>query len=308
MKYIWNTSDFQLKNTAVSLGKFDGFHMGHRLLIEYVTSLKKTGYTAVTFSFFVHPGFFLSSNSMRLIYTEEEKVDRARELGSDYLVSFPFNESVMHMTPEQFVKEVLVDRLDAKVVVVGKDYHFGRDRAGNVELLEKLGEKYGFTVTAFDKVIMDGGEVSSTRIRKALLEGKMEEANKMLGAPYRVKGEVISGNQIGRTLGMPTANIVPNAEKLVPPNGVYASRIHIDGKIYSGITNVGYKPTIGDKNEKGIETFIFDFDENIYGKTIEVELHAYERGEQKFTSLKELQSQMQRDCLFSKEYFKATCS
>lgn len=107
---------------------------------------------------------------------------------------------------------------------------------------------------------------------------------------------------------MPTANIVPNAEKLVPPNGVYASRIHIDGKIYSGITNVGYKPTIGDKNEKGIETFIFDFDENIYGKTIEVELHAYERGEQKFTSLKELQSQMQRDCLFSKEYFKATCS
>ena len=267
MNYIWNTTDFHLQNTAVSLGKFDGFHVGHRLLIEYVTSLKEKGYQAVTFSFFQHPGNYVSNDTSRkLIYTEAEKVKRAEELGSDYLISYPFNEEVMHMEPEEFVRSVLVERLDAKVVVVGKDYHFGRNREGNVAVLEELSRKYGFQVLAFDKVVLDGVEVSSTRIRQELMNGNMEKANEMLGAPYSITGEVVYGNQIGRTLGMPTANIVPAKEKLVPPNGVYASRIHIDDSCYYGITNIGYKPTVGGEHEKGVETFIFDFSEIIYGK------------------------------------------
>lgn len=305
MRYIWNTTDFHLQNTAVSLGKFDGFHVGHRLLIEYVTSLKEKGYQAVTFSFFQHPGFMVSNAlSKKLIYTEAEKVKKAEELGSDCFISYPFNKEVMNTEPEEFVRSVLVEKLGARVVVVGKDYHFGKDRSGNVQMLEELGKKYGFVVKAFDKVIMDGLEVSSTRIRNDLQEGKIKQANAMLGSPYSITGKVVYGNQIGRTLGMPTANIIPPAEKLIPPNGVYASRIFVEGDVYYGITNIGYKPTVGDKNEKGVETFIFDFQESIYDKEIKVELFAYERGEQKFGSLDELKMQMERDCQFGKEYFK----
>lgn len=306
MKYIWNTTDFHLQNTAVSLGKFDGFHVGHRLLIEYVTSLKEKGYQAVTFSFFQHPGNFVSQEmSRKLIYTEKEKVKKAKELGSDYFISYPFNKEVMLTEPEEFVRNVLVERLDAKVVVVGKDYHFGRNREGNVAVLEELGKRYGFEVMAFDKVVLDGDQVSSTRIRQELMNGNMEMANELLGEPYSITGEVVYGNQIGRTLGMPTANIVPAPEKLVPPNGVYASRIYVDGSIYYGITNIGYKPTVAGKHEKGVETFIFDFSESIYGKEIRVDFYAYERGEQKFNSLEELKEQMERDCQFGKKYFQS---
>lgn len=303
MRYIWNTTDFQLQNTAVSLGKFDGFHVGHRLLIDYVTSLKEKGLKAVTFSFFQHPSVLLSNPSMKLIYTEEEKIKKTEELGSDFFISYPFNEEVMHTEPEEFVRTVLVEKLGAKVIAVGKDYHFGKDRAGNVAVLEQLGKKYGFKVKAFDKVMMEGEEVSSTRIRKKLLEGDMERANEMLGSPYSITGEVVYGNQIGRTLGMPTANILPSKEKLIPPNGVYASRIFVDEEMYYGITNIGYKPTVGEGNEKGVETFLFDFNESIYGKEIKVELFAYERGERKFDSLEQLKLQMERDCQFGKEYF-----
>lgn len=304
MRYIWNTTDFQLQNTAVSLGKFDGFHVGHRLLIDYVTSLKEKGWKAVTFSFFQHPTALLSNPSMKLIYMEKEKVKKAEELGSDYFISYPFNEEVMHTEPEEFVRTVLVEKLGAKVIAIGKDYHFGKDRAGNVAVLEQLGKKYGFEVKAFDKVMMEGEEVSSTRIRKKLLKGDMEQANEMLGSPYSITGEVVYGNQIGRTLGMPTANILPSKEKLIPPNGVYASRIFVDEKMYYGITNIGYKPTVGEGNEKGVETFLFDFNQSIYGKEIKVELFAYERGERKFDSLEQLKLQMERDCQFGKEYFR----
>lgn len=304
MKYIWNTTDFHLQNTAVSLGKFDGFHVGHRMLIEYVTSLKDKGYQAVTFSFFQHPAHYVSNLSGNLIYTEAEKVKKAEELGSDYFISYPFNEEVMHTEPEEFVRSVLVEKLDAKVVVVGKDYHFGKNRVGDVALLEKLGKKYGFEVKAYDKVNLDNVEVSSTRIRNELLKGHIERANQMLGSPYSISGTVVYGNQIGRTLGMPTANILPAADKLIPPNGVYASRILVGDKIYYGITNIGYKPTVGEHNQKGIETFIFDFKEMIYDREITVELCSYERGEQKFNSLEELKAQMECDCQFSKDYFK----
>ncbi len=303
MKYIWNTTDFHLKNTAVSLGKFDGFHVGHRLLIEYVSSLKEKGLIPVTFSFYQHPGNFVAKRSRSLIYTEAEKVRKVEELGSEYFISYPFNEEVMHTEPETFVRSVLVEKLGARVVVVGKDYHFGKNREGNVATLEMLGKKYGFKVKAFEKVVLDNEEVSSTRIRSELENGNIKKANEMLGAPYSITGQVVYGNQIGRTLGMPTANIVPAVEKLVPSNGVYASRILVEGAIYYGITNIGYKPTVGDKNEKGVETFLFDFEGNLYDKKITVELFAYERGEQKFNSLDDLKGQMEKDCQFSRGYF-----
>lgn len=308
MKYYGNTADFHLKNTAVSLGKFDGFHVGHRLLIEYVSSLKSKGLESVIFSFYQHPGYRVShAKAGKLIYTEAEKVKKAEKLGADYFISFPFTNEVMRTEPEEFVKNVLVDKLDAKVIVVGKDYHFGNGRAGNVLVLKELGAKYGFSVVDFEKVIMDGAEVSSTRIRNDLQDGNMIMANKMLGEPYSITGEVVYGNQIGRTLGMPTANLIPPEEKLVPPNGVYASRIYVEGKEYYGITNIGCKPTVGEGNQKGVETFLFDFQEQIYGKEITVELFAYERGEQKFDSLDQLKEQMERDCQFGKDYFQKDC-
>ncbi|SFR81757.1 bifunctional riboflavin kinase/FAD synthetase [Anaeromicropila populeti] len=304
MEYIWNTTDFKLSNTAVSLGKFDGFHIGHRLLIDYVTSLKRNGLTAVTFTFFVHPKNLIKEQSIELIYTEEEKCLRASRLGTDILVSYPFHTEIMNMEPEDFAKEVIVKKLDAKVVVVGKDFCFGKKRSGNVSMLKAFGEKYGFEVVAFEKVLMDGEEVSSTRIRKNILNGNIELVNKMLGENYSVSGEVIYGNQLGRTMGIPTANFLPAQDKLLPPNGVYATKVRVDDEEYRAVTNVGNKPTVGEKNCKGVETYIFDFTQNLYGKNISVDFYTFVRGEKKFDSIEALKDQIELDCNFVKEYFK----
>jgi len=303
LKYI-NYSDFKLKNSAVCLGKFDGFHIGHRELIDYAVSMKNNGYKAVIFSFLMNPRLLKNTEEFSLIYTEEEKKLIIKDAGADVLISYPFDIPMFSMEPECFIQKILVEQLDAKIVIVGKDYRFGHNRTGNVALLQELSSKYGYEVKTLDKVTYKDEVVSSTRIRACIKDGKMEEANLMLGMPYCIVGEVLHGRKLGRTLGMPTTNIVPDDVKLLPPNGVYASRTWLNGVAYNGISNIGVKPTVGAEKKRLIETFIFDYSGNLYGKKLKVDLYAFERCEQKFDSIEELKAQMELDTEFAKGYFK----
>jgi riboflavin kinase/FMN adenylyltransferase len=302
MKYITETG-FKLYNTAVSLGKFDGLHIGHRCLIDYVISMKKQGYQSAMFTFDLHPSALLSEKEVSLIYTKEEKKMLLKQMNLDVLVSYPFTEETAAMAPGDFVKKILIDKMDAKIIAVGEDFRFGHNREGDVALLQELSEVYGYQLKIFKKVTYENEIVSSSKIREELKKGNMKLVNQMLGAPYVIIGKVLHGRKIGRTIGMPTTNLIPAEDKLLPPNGVYASITKINGKEYPGISNIGYKPTVGADPNKGLETFIFDFDGDLYGKTIEVQLHAYERGEKMFKSLDDLKAQMQKDIAFGREIF-----
>lgn len=303
MKYIAGSTSFQFKNSAVTLGKFDGLHLGHQLLIDQVKTYKKLGYNTVMFSFLIHPGVVLSDKEIELIYTEEEKLDKVKSYGLEVLISYPFTEKTRSIEPEAFVRDILVGQLDAKIIIVGNDFRFGFQRRGDVALLKSLEKTYGYKVIACEKKRGSKGIISSSAIRGELKAGHMEEANAMLGQPYTITGEVMHGRRIGRTLGMPTTNIYAPSNKLLPPNGVYASRTQVDGVYYEGVTNIGYKPTVGGETKKGIETYLFHFDGDLYGRSIEVALYNYQRPELKFDSLEELRLRMLEDIKQAKSYF-----
>lgn len=296
MRYLKDTVGWKLSHTVVSLGKFDGIHIGHQLLIHDMLSRKADGLSTVVFSFSVNPGVFLSGKAWDVIFTEDEKKQMFQELGVDTLISYPFNKETASMEPERFIRDILAERLGAKVIVVGKDFCFGHNRKGNTDLLKSLGKKYGYETAVFEKVMLDGCPVSSSRIRDSLKKGDMDQANRMLGRPYSIKGIVEHGNEMGRKiLSMPTINLYPKKEKLLPPNGVYLSGVFIDGKCYRGITNIGYKPTIGSEEKKGVETYLYDFDGDLYGIEAKIELYEFIRKEQKFQSLNDLKKQMHLD-------------
>ncbi len=305
MEYIAGDTDFQYKNTAVTLGKFDGLHRGHQRLMDVVISYKQQGLTAVMFSFLMHPGNLFSDKEFELIYTEEEKVARLKHSGMDVLISYPFTEETRTMEPEEFIREILVGKLDAKVIAVGKDFHFGYRKKGDVNLLKAYADTYGYQVIDCEKLTWAHEVISSSAIRKALKEGDIEAANIMLGRPYAIRGEVLHGRRIGRTIGIPTTNLLPSSSKLLPPCGVYVSKTLIDGIYHNGVTNIGYKPTVGAEENIGVETYLFDFDENLYGRTIEVELFYYIRPELKFGSIEEMLIRMREDIIIAKDYLKS---
>ncbi len=305
MEYIAGVTDFKLKNSAVTLGKFDGLHLGHQHLMEQVIAFKKQGYQAVMFSFLYHPGNLFRKKEFELIYTEEEKRVKLSRTDMDILVSYPFTQETKNIEPEDFIRDILVGKLDAKLIVVGKDFCFGHNRRGDIRLLKELEDQYGYQVLACDKKRLNHTIISSSVIRKLLAEGNMEAANAMLGQPYSIYGKVLHGRKIGRTLGMPTTNLIPSENKLLPPSGVYVSRTLIEGESYPGVTSIGYKPTVGAEKNKGVETFLFDFDRDLYGKEIEVEILHFIRPEFKFDSLEELKNKMQEDIIISQKYFDA---
>lgn len=303
MKYIAGVTDFKIKNSAVSLGKFDGIHLGHQLLLNKVLELKEQGFQAVMFTFLYNPRNLFSDKEIELIYSEEEKKYLLEQKGFDVLVSYPFTKETASMEPENFIKEVLVGALDAKVIIVGSDYCFGHNRSGNVDLLREKSKEYGYELIVFDKIKIDDQVVSSSLIRSKIAEGDMEQVTKLLGRPFSIIGEVKHGRKIGRTLGFPTTNLIPSPSKLLPPNGVYASMTSINGVNYPGLTNIGNNPTVGVTPEKRVETYIFDFDSDLYGATIEVFLYAFERPEMSFKSIEELKKQMNKDIIFGRQFF-----
>lgn len=305
MEYIAGKADFSLQGSAVTLGKFDGLHLGHQLLLNKITEQKKKGLKAVVFTFLYHPSNLLSDREMELIYTEEEKLQILKQYGLDVMISFPFTEETRSMEPEKFIEDILINRLDAKYIAVGSDFCFGRNRRGNTQMLADYSEKYGYELEIITKKRNEEEDISSSCIRHRIQEGDMEGVNKLLGRPFSVMGEVMHGRKIGRTIGFPTTNLIPDKAKLLPPDGVYTSLTNIEGIEYPGITNIGHNPTVGVTPEKRVETFLYDYDSDLYGKHIQVSLLGRMRGEEVFKSLEELKAQMDNDMLSGREYFKS---
>ncbi|MCF0228749.1 MAG: riboflavin biosynthesis protein RibF [Parasporobacterium sp.] len=289
MEIIRDIDNLKLHNTIVTLGKFDGYHRGHRMLLDTAAKLKKDlNAAAVIFTFDVNPLTVINDDSCRTIISRNERSGAVYPDSIDYVVEFPFNKETMGMEPETFVKDILVDRLGVSVVVVGEDFRFGRGRSGSVETLKALGDKYAFTVKALNKLTYkssDDGverEISSSFIKDEILAGHMETVTDMLGKPFSVNSPVIHGKRLGRTIGFPTINQMVPEDKILPPDGVYATGTLIDGREYMSITNVGKRPTFKDGEHRTIETNIFDFDGDIYGRTLQVNFYKFIRPERRF--------------------------
>lgn len=296
MEIIAGTTDFYLeKDTAVAIGKFDGVHLGHRRLLEEIIDKKKDGLVACVFTFDPTPAVLFGLSDGRELTTREEKRRLFERLGIDILIEFPLTKETAATEPERFVSEILAKQMNTRFVAAGEDLSFGKNGAGNALLLEKMAPQLGFCVKTIEKIEVDGIEVSSTYIRKLVEEGRMEEAESMLGMPYTLVGTVEHGNHIGHTLGFPTVNLLPPAGKLLPPNGVYYAAVRYNGRAYKAISNVGTKPTVSEEKVMGVESYLYDFTQDIYGQEIEVALKSFRRPERKFVSLEELKKQLDLD-------------
>lgn len=307
MKVITGTRDFEIgEPTVVTIGKFDGRHKGHqKLLREMLRQKEMKGLRTAVFTFDMAPMGVVSGRRQTAITTNRERRNNMAKMGIDYLVEYPFDQETAHMMPEDFVAEVLVRRMKAQAVAVGPDCSFGYRGAGDAGLLCALAPKYGFEAVIVEKEKDLQRDISSTYIREELDRGNIEKANALLGEPYAIHGTVVHGNHIGGTfLGFPTANIVPPPEKHLPPFGVYVSRVLAGGSYYGGVTNIGRKPTIQGDSPVGVETFIMGLEADLYGKDIEVQLLHFERPEQKFGSLEELKSQIEKDKQYAAEYLR----
>lgn len=297
MKYIRRTLDFQIEeSTAVTLGKFDGLHRGHELLMQTVLDCsKKYGVASVAFTFDMSPQSVLTTN--------EEKQYIFEKQGIDYLIECPFTKEVMTMEPEQFI-DWMVNALQVKYVVVGDDFHFGHNRAGDFQTLLNFEEKYGYKTIVIDKLKDLNRDISSTYVREEIGKGNIRKANQLLGYPYFIKSEILHGKKLGRKLGIPTINMVLPANKLLPPNGVYLTEVIIEDRVYMGVSNVGYKPTVSEEMVLGVETYIDDFNQDVYGQKIVVSFLEFIRSEMKFSSIEELQNQMRQDIEYARKCYK----
>lgn len=305
MRYIRGTELKVDTKTAVALGKFDGMHKGHQDLIREMRALRQEEVRSVVFTFGVSPYALLKGAKKFLLMTNKEKEEYCREAGVDLLVEYPFTDEVCHMSPEDFIRRVLVEELHVRYVIVGRDFCFGYQRRGNVALLKEYEKTYGYETRVLEKRTDETGrEISSTYVREELLKGAMEKVADLLGRPYEASGPVIHGRQLGRTFGIPTINLAPEEDKLLPPKGVYVSRVRLDGRVFGGVTNIGVKPTVSDEGRIGLETFLFDFEGEIYGEMARVELLSFIRPEKKFASLAELEAEIRRNSQTAREQLK----
>lgn len=289
--------------TAVTLGKFDGLHRGHQMLVEEIRAYsKKENIQSVVVAFDMKPLHDMLGVPERKVMTNTE---RKHFLGSkvDVLLECPFTEKIYGMEAVDFIQKILIDKLHAQYVVVGDDFRFGHGRLGDAFMLKEWEAKGAFKVNVIPKKQYHEREISSTYLKEVLPEGKMELVNKLLGYPYTMVGTVIHGNRIGRTLGIPTMNLKPDENKLLPPYGVYECQVYLEEVWHEGICNIGVKPTVGSENEVSVECHLFDYEGNAYGKEIEVRLYHQERGEQKFDGVDKLKEQMIIDIAKGKKYF-----
>ena len=303
------------RNAVLTIGTFDGVHLGHRQIIDKVREeAKRSDGESVIVTFHPHPRKIVSSAilGVRLINTMQERVELLSQLGIDHLVIVPFTESFANQLAEEYVKDFLVKNFHPKMLIIGYDHRFGRDRQGDYKLLEKLAPEYGFELTEIPKHIVDEISISSTNIREAILHGDIQTANKLLGYKFYFQGEVVEGDKLGRKLGYPTANLrIQDHEKIIPGDGIYAvyselirTRNDDNGKytprnmlqhnLQKGMMSIGFRPTVNGKH-RVVEVNIFDFKEHIYGQTLRVYVKKYLRPEKKFDSLDDLVSQIGLD-------------
>lgn len=298
-----------LKNPVLTIGNFDGVHLGHQTLFDKVKHRAQSlNGESVVMTFHPHPLEVLSPGNGPVFITEHARKLRLIEsCGIDIAIVVPFSQEFAQMSAQQFVKHILVDKIGVKALVVGYDYRFGCGREGNIDSLKDLGRKYKFDVEAVTGIKMDGKVVSSTAIRQFIKEGQLKEANALLGRPYEISGTVVRGrDRGGRVLGFPTANIRISSQA-PPKTGVYVVRVDIDGKIYGGAANLGYNPTFGD-TELSLEVHIFNFSEDLYGKQIAVQFVDRLRDEKRFSGPEELAVQIQKDIEKAKQALSATKS
>lgn len=304
MQYIEGLKAYHgRRRTAVTLGKFDGLHRGHEKLIEKVTECAKAEeIESVVCSFNMLPFFESLSIERKILMTKEEQRRRLEER-VDYLVDCPFTREFSMMPAEIFIRDVLAGLFHAAYVVVGTDFCFGHEKKGTVHMLREYEKKYDYQLIVIEKEKYHDRVISSTYTKEALSRGDIPLANHLLGYPHTILGVVEHGRQLGRTLGFPTLNVAPEAHKIMPPNGVYAVRVHVDGAVYNGIGNVGVKPTVTESNRILVESYLFDYHGDAYGKEVAIELYEFRRPEQKFSDIQEMKACIDRDIEYGKQYF-----
>lgn len=286
------------KNVVVTTGTFDGVHLGHKKIIEQVVNAaKKIDGESVILTFFPHPRMVLypESNDLKLLNTIDERIELLKNSGIDHLIIHPFSMEFSRITSLDFVRDILVTKLNTKRLVIGYDHHFGKNREGSFHHLKEYGPLYGFEVEEISAQEIQQINISSTKVRSSLQIGEIQAANQFLGYPYFITGIVVDGEKIGRELGFPTANIkIKEDYKLIPAKGVYAVKIGVDEQVFSGMLNIGNRPTLNGEEET-IEVNIFSFNEQIYNKPIRIEFFEKIRNEIKFNELSELQQQLNND-------------
>lgn len=288
----------------VTIGTFDGVHIGHRKILERIIhSAQELNCESVVLTFFPHPRMVLQESSeVKLLNTIDEKINLLESLGIDNLIIHPFDKEFSRLSAEEFVKNILVDQFNIQKIIIGHDHRFGRNRTADINDLIESGKEYNFEVEQISAQEIDEIAVSSTKIRNAILNGNIALANDYLGYPYFFSGEVVKGKQLGRTIGFPTANIhIKEDYKLIPKNGVYVVKSKHNNQFIFGMMNIGTRPTVNGKNQT-IEVHFFDFDKDIYTEIITVEILEFIRDEHKFESLPALQNQIQKDKEFSINY------
>ena len=286
----------QQKPTILTVGTFDGVHTAHKNIIQKIKEQAQLkNYKSLIITFYPHPQTILKGTPIKCLTTFEEKAKLIQEIGIDAIVKLPFTKELSEMSSETFIQEILVNALSTKKIIIGYDHRFGKNKEGNIELLKKKGELYGFEVEEISKIEIEKQTISSTQIRKALSEGNITTANQLLGRNYTIQGTIIHGDKIAKTLGYPTANIqIHNPEKLIPMHGIYLVKTSVKHKKYFGMLYHGNNQTTNHTKEK-IEVNIFQFSENIYGEHIEVEFLHFIRHDKKFESITLLQKQIQND-------------
>ncbi|MCR4788699.1 MAG: bifunctional riboflavin kinase/FAD synthetase [Lachnospiraceae bacterium] len=289
--------------TAVAIGKFDGIHMGHKKLLEFILSKKEEGLKSAVFTFDMSAASFFQGRDIKDITTIGEKRIIFEELGIDHLIEYPLNDETAHILPEDFIENILVGMLNMKYVAAGDDLSFGYKGLGNSELLSGLAGKYGYEVEIIDKVRLEGRDISSSFVREEIEKGNMEKVSRLLGHPYSFTGSVKPGFKLGRKLGFPTMNLYPDKDKILPPKGVYYSEVSFGGAVYPGITNIGVRPTVSEGDHVSVETYLYDFDRDMYGQNIETGLLAFKRPEMKFETKEELKKMIDADIDQGREFF-----
>lgn len=299
MKIYHNINDFKpVNNAVVTIGTFDGVHVGHRKIIAQIKELAQaSGGETVILTFFPHPRMILNpeDESIKLISTINEKAELLEQLGVDHLIITPFSRDFSNQTPGDYIRDVLVNKIGTRKIVIGYDHHFGKDRKGGLSDLLKLSTVFGYEVIEIPEQDINDVAVSSTRIREALKEGNFELANACLGYPFFLTGKVMRGDRIGTQIGFPTANIaIEEKYKLIPGDGIFAVKVLVNGQTHTGMAYIGTRPTVNGST-RNIEVNLFDFDEDIYGQTIRMAFHHFVRGDMKLNGLDELKARIAQD-------------
>ncbi len=306
--YVFESFDHPMHfpNPVLTIGNYDGVHIGHRTIIE-ITKGKalEIGGTPMLMTFYPHPLHVLRPDKeLPWITPVEEKKRLIEEAGIEALFIIPFTEEFSHVTPEAYVRDILIGKLGIKGLVVGYDFKFGKGGRGDIEGMKKYSEAYGFFLEVVSPVTIGGEKVGSNKIRKLLQNGEIEKANQLLGRAYMISGSVVHGEGRGRAFGYPTINLETDYD-LIPPNGVYVTEVALGERRFCGATNIGYNPTFGGQ-QRTIETFILDYDGDLYGSTVRLFFHARLRDEVRFESVDKLRDQIEKDVSAARDYFSRT--